>query len=185
MDTMCRIDAGGGEELEGGWTSQQCAALEEAYFRKVDPLLDNHWQVVAQHVPGKSAQECFNKIFEKYPTPPVQKGRQPRTAATVKPPTAAAARPTASLTTKTGGPMQVLLPAYSRWQSCSDVQQSMARSWPYETEGSWHGKHASMDCCSPCTAAAIKPFTAAAARPTASLTTKTGARHAISRQSLK
>ncbi|KAK9832971.1 hypothetical protein WJX74_003179 [Apatococcus lobatus] len=93
---------GPGQEDEGGWTCEQFAALEDAYFRKVDPLLDNHWQVVAQHVPGKTAQECFNKIFEKYPTPPVQKGRQPRTAAAAKPPTAAASRPTASLTTKTG-----------------------------------------------------------------------------------
>ena len=99
---MCGVDAGCDQGVEGGWTSEQCAALEEAYFRKVDPLLDNHWQVVAQHVPGKSAQECFNKVFEKYPTPPVQKSRQPRTAAAAKPPTAAAARPTASLITNTG-----------------------------------------------------------------------------------
>ncbi len=103
MLQSCVMLAAGGNagSLEDGWTTEQVAALEDAYFRTVDPLVNNHWQVVAQQVPGKSAAQCFDKIFEKHPTPPVQKGRQARGAA-AKPLSAATSKPVAALTTKTG-----------------------------------------------------------------------------------
>ncbi|KAK9864922.1 hypothetical protein WJX84_003418 [Apatococcus fuscideae] len=90
----------GARQLSGEeWTSEQNAALLEAYFSAVDPLDPTFWHTVARVVPGKTADQCKAQIWDKF-TPPDQK-RQPRTAA-AKPSNAAVAKPAASLTTKTG-----------------------------------------------------------------------------------
>ncbi|KAG9441391.1 hypothetical protein H6P81_017245 [Aristolochia fimbriata] len=49
------------------WTDNQEAALRRAYFaQKPTP---NFWKEVSRQVPGKSAQDCFNRIFGELPTP--------------------------------------------------------------------------------------------------------------------
>ncbi|XP_076952609.1 uncharacterized protein LOC143626379 [Bidens hawaiensis] len=54
------------------WTKDQELALERAYFEaKPTP---HFWKKVSRLVPGKSAQECFDKIHGSHLTPP-----QPRT----------------------------------------------------------------------------------------------------------
>ncbi|KAI3946527.1 hypothetical protein MKX01_017743 [Papaver californicum] len=51
-----------------GWTKNQDAALERAYFAaKPSP---NFWKKVSRMVPGKTAQDCFNKIHSDLVTPP-------------------------------------------------------------------------------------------------------------------
>jgi hypothetical protein len=54
------------------WTAEQVAALHRGWL-KVAPDAKNFWQKVAAMVPGRSANECFNKIYEKHPTPPAKK----------------------------------------------------------------------------------------------------------------
>ena len=56
---------GGGEE----WSEEQVLALQEAQV-EVDPAAKNYWQRVAARVPGRSADECYEKLFEDHPTPP-------------------------------------------------------------------------------------------------------------------
>ncbi|OWM85438.1 uncharacterized protein LOC116194822 [Punica granatum] len=52
---------------EQGWTKEQEAALERAYLAaKVTP---SFWKKVSKLVPGKSAQECFDKFNSDLPTP--------------------------------------------------------------------------------------------------------------------
>ena len=71
---------GGGEENPGSspgaatggggmWTEEQVLMLQEAQI-VVDPGVKNYWQRVAARVPGKSADECYEKLFEGHPTPP-------------------------------------------------------------------------------------------------------------------
>ncbi|KAI3976448.1 hypothetical protein MKX01_008306 [Papaver californicum] len=51
-----------------GWTKDQDAALERAYFAaKPSP---NFWKKVSRMVPGKTAQDCFDKIHSDLVTPP-------------------------------------------------------------------------------------------------------------------
>ncbi|XP_059665690.1 uncharacterized protein LOC132311675 [Cornus florida] len=55
-----------------GWTKDQEIALQRAYFAaKPTP---HFWKKVAKLVPGKSAQDCFDKVHSDHLTPP-----QPRT----------------------------------------------------------------------------------------------------------
>lgn len=62
-----------------GWTQDQELALQKAYFAaKPTP---NFWKRVAKLVPGKSAQDCFNKVHADNLTPPQP---QPRSRATKK-----------------------------------------------------------------------------------------------------
>ncbi|XP_029120777.2 uncharacterized protein [Elaeis guineensis] len=50
-----------------GWTREQDAALRRAYFSaKPSP---HFWKKVSKMVPGKSAQECFNRIHADLATP--------------------------------------------------------------------------------------------------------------------
>ncbi|KAL2531684.1 Homeodomain-like superfamily protein [Abeliophyllum distichum] len=97
-DKECDAIRGGGEDKEGngckgktlihenrsrsrieeehsiirGWTEDQELALQRAYFTaKPTP---HFWKKVARMVPGKSAQECFNRIQSENLTP-----SQPRT----------------------------------------------------------------------------------------------------------
>ncbi|KAK1440647.1 hypothetical protein QVD17_06476 [Tagetes erecta] len=61
-----------GMGITQGWTKDQEFALERAYFEaKPTP---HFWKKVSKMVPGKSAQECFDKIHGSHLTPP-----QPRT----------------------------------------------------------------------------------------------------------
>ncbi|XP_074275366.1 uncharacterized protein LOC141599284 [Silene latifolia] len=51
-----------------GWTNEQESALQRAYFAaKPSP---HFWKRVSKLVPGKSAQECFDKVHSVNPTPP-------------------------------------------------------------------------------------------------------------------
>ncbi|KAH7520384.1 hypothetical protein FEM48_Zijuj08G0138200 [Ziziphus jujuba var. spinosa] len=51
-----------------GWTKQQELALQNAYLAaKPTP---HFWKKVSKMVPGKSAQDCFNKIHSSHVTPP-------------------------------------------------------------------------------------------------------------------
>ncbi|KAG1338605.1 hypothetical protein COCNU_04G009110 [Cocos nucifera] len=50
-----------------GWTTEQLAALRRAYFlAKPSP---HFWKKVSKMVPGKSAQECFNRTHADLATP--------------------------------------------------------------------------------------------------------------------
>ncbi|KAF5749713.1 hypothetical protein HS088_TW03G00038 [Tripterygium wilfordii] len=60
-----------GEEGNGtsqGWTKEQESALQTAYFlAKPTP---HFWKKVSRLVPGKSAQDCFDKVHSDHITPP-------------------------------------------------------------------------------------------------------------------
>ncbi|CAK9875751.1 unnamed protein product [Sphagnum jensenii] len=60
-----------------GWTMEQYADLQKAYAM-VRPG-PNFWQEVARQVSGKTAKECFDKIYAAYPTPPAPQPRARRT----------------------------------------------------------------------------------------------------------
>ncbi|KAK3004595.1 hypothetical protein RJ639_019090, partial [Escallonia herrerae] len=63
----------------GGWTKDQELALQKAYFAaKPTP---HFWKRVARLVPGKSAQDCFDKIHSDQLTP-LQPKRRSRTRGT-------------------------------------------------------------------------------------------------------
>ncbi|XP_061336897.1 uncharacterized protein LOC133283977 [Gastrolobium bilobum] len=68
-----RIEVGvkrkrGGEEIAKGWTKEQELALQRAYFAaKPSP---HFWKNVSKLVPGKSQQECFDRIHRDHITPP-------------------------------------------------------------------------------------------------------------------
>ncbi|XP_047940147.1 uncharacterized protein LOC125187571 [Salvia hispanica] len=67
----------GGCENAQGWTKEQEVSLQRAYFTaKPTPLF---WKKVARMVPGKSAEECFDRIHSDHQTPP-----QPRTRSRAK-----------------------------------------------------------------------------------------------------
>ncbi|KAM1268199.1 hypothetical protein ACFX13_000570 [Malus domestica] len=72
-----REEEGGKREEEGvgvvqGWTKEQELVLQRAYLiAKPTPLF---WKKVSKLVPGKSAQECFDRVHSEHRTPP-----QPRT----------------------------------------------------------------------------------------------------------
>ncbi|KAG6418567.1 hypothetical protein SASPL_120771 [Salvia splendens] len=67
----------GGCENAQGWTKEQEVSLQKAYFTaKPTPLF---WKKVARMVPGKSAEECFDRIHSNHQTPP-----QPRTRSRAK-----------------------------------------------------------------------------------------------------
>ncbi|KAI3523418.1 hypothetical protein L1887_01525 [Cichorium endivia] len=58
----------GNSGITHGWTKDQESALERAYLQaKPTPHL---WKRVSKLVPGKSAQECFDKIHGSHLTPP-------------------------------------------------------------------------------------------------------------------
>ncbi|KAL1559409.1 hypothetical protein AAHA92_09754 [Salvia divinorum] len=60
-----------------GWTKEQEVSLQIAYFTaKPTPQF---WKKVARMVPGKSAEECFDRIHSDHQTPP-----QPRTRSRAK-----------------------------------------------------------------------------------------------------
>ncbi|KAK8702946.1 hypothetical protein V6N13_021280 [Hibiscus sabdariffa] len=64
----------GGAVLQG-WTREQELALQRAYFSaKPTP---NFWKKVSKLVPGKSAQDCFDRIHTNHltPTPPKPRSR--------------------------------------------------------------------------------------------------------------
>ena len=50
------------------WTPEQLEALSRAQLQ-VDPTSRNFWQEVAKLVNGKTADMCFQKHFQKHPTP--------------------------------------------------------------------------------------------------------------------
>ncbi|XP_057789002.1 uncharacterized protein LOC131005899 [Salvia miltiorrhiza] len=56
-----------------GWTEDQEIHLQSAYF-SVKPT-PHFWKKVARMVPGKSAQECFDKIYSDHLTPPPPRTR--------------------------------------------------------------------------------------------------------------
>ncbi|GKU94984.1 hypothetical protein SLEP1_g8402 [Rubroshorea leprosula] len=69
LKRKCREEGNG---VVQGWTKEQEVALQRAYFAaKPTP---HFWKKVSKLVPGKSAQDCFDKIHSDLVTPP-----QPRT----------------------------------------------------------------------------------------------------------
>ncbi|GFR44408.1 hypothetical protein Agub_g5641, partial [Astrephomene gubernaculifera] len=50
------------EREEDGWTLEQVQLLQSAYFR-VEPTHPQFWVEVAKHVPGKTAAQCFARVF--------------------------------------------------------------------------------------------------------------------------
>ena len=44
----------------------------------LDPTAANYWQLVAKKVPGKTANECYAKMFESHPTPQEKNARARR-----------------------------------------------------------------------------------------------------------
>ncbi|XVF61456.1 hypothetical protein PTKIN_Ptkin08bG0130700 [Pterospermum kingtungense] len=68
-----------GDTVSHGWTQEQELALQRAYFSaKPTP---NFWKKVSKLVPGKSAQDCFDKIHSDHltPTQPQPRSRAKRT----------------------------------------------------------------------------------------------------------
>ncbi|GMI67228.1 hypothetical protein HRI_000392100 [Hibiscus trionum] len=68
----------GGDAVVQGWTREQELALQRAYFAaKPTP---NFWKKVSKLVPGKSAQDCFDRIHTNHltPTPPKPRSRAKR-----------------------------------------------------------------------------------------------------------
>ncbi|KAI9125233.1 hypothetical protein K1719_003849 [Acacia pycnantha] len=64
------------EAAQNGWTKEQEVALRRAYFAaKPTP---HFWKKVSKLVPGKSAQDCFERIHQDHLTPPQH---QPRSRA--------------------------------------------------------------------------------------------------------
>ena len=51
--------------------------MQRAYLVAEDPTAQNFWHNVAQHVPGKTAQECQNRLWAAHPTPKASKGGNP------------------------------------------------------------------------------------------------------------
>ena len=51
--------------------------MQRAYLVAEDPTAPNFWHKVAQHVPGKTAQECQNRLWAAHPTPKGSKGGNP------------------------------------------------------------------------------------------------------------
>ena len=51
--------------------------LQRAYLIAEDPTVPNFWHKVAQHVPGKTAQECHDKLWAEDPMPKGSKGGNP------------------------------------------------------------------------------------------------------------
>ncbi|GLI67600.1 hypothetical protein VaNZ11_011842 [Volvox africanus] len=47
---------------EDGWTPDQVSDLQAAYYN-TDPTLPNFWREVAKGVRGRTAAECFNRVF--------------------------------------------------------------------------------------------------------------------------
>ena len=47
--------------------------VQGAYLVGEDPTKPNFWHNVAQHVPGKTAGECQNRMWAGYPTPKASK----------------------------------------------------------------------------------------------------------------
>ena len=43
--------------------------MQRAYLVAEDPTAPNFWHNVAQHVPGKSADDCFARIWAAHPSP--------------------------------------------------------------------------------------------------------------------
>ncbi|KAG6594922.1 hypothetical protein SDJN03_11475, partial [Cucurbita argyrosperma subsp. sororia] len=59
--------------IRQGWTKEQEAALQRAYYAaKPTPQF---WKKVSKLVPGKSAQDCFDKVHSDHLTPPQPRPR--------------------------------------------------------------------------------------------------------------
>ncbi|KAF4127280.1 hypothetical protein GN958_ATG23534 [Phytophthora infestans] len=54
------------------WTNEQLEALMDAKLQ-IPTTASNFWAQVAQYVPGKSAQDCQAKTFEKFRSPPTKR----------------------------------------------------------------------------------------------------------------
>ncbi|KAL5100004.1 hypothetical protein RYX36_004331 [Vicia faba] len=58
----------GGGEIAEGWSKEQELTLQTAYFTaKPSP---NFWKNVSRLVPGKSKQDCFDRVHHDFQTPP-------------------------------------------------------------------------------------------------------------------
>ncbi|XP_078159194.1 uncharacterized protein LOC144554747 isoform X2 [Carex rostrata] len=69
-ETEAPVEFGNVELGDGldGWTGEQEIALRNAFFlARPSP---HFWKKVSKMVPGKNAQECFNKIHSNFATPP-------------------------------------------------------------------------------------------------------------------
>ncbi|KAJ9524513.1 hypothetical protein QJQ45_019589 [Haematococcus lacustris] len=65
-----------GLAVQDEWDSSQVQALTAAYH-SVDPTHPRFWQEVAAQVPGRTAAECFSRMFDRHKTPE-EKSRVPR-----------------------------------------------------------------------------------------------------------
>jgi len=72
IDTTAAGAGGARGDVSAAWTAEQVASLHRGWL-EVAPNAKNFWQKVAAMVPGRSANECFNKMYEKHPTPPAKK----------------------------------------------------------------------------------------------------------------
>ncbi|CAM6097422.1 unnamed protein product [Calypogeia fissa] len=62
-------DAASGASVDDGlWTEEQEIALHKAYAT-IKPSA-NFWHLISKQVPGRSAEECFDKLYSEHPTPP-------------------------------------------------------------------------------------------------------------------
>ncbi|KAA0036365.1 uncharacterized protein E5676_scaffold255G003480 [Cucumis melo var. makuwa] len=70
--------------IRQGWTKEQEVALQRAYY--VAKPTPQFWKKVSKLVPGKSAQDCFDKVHSDHMTPPQPRPRF-RTRSTKSSPT--------------------------------------------------------------------------------------------------
>lgn len=64
------------------WTAEQLQALQIASLR-VEPSHKFYWQEIARRVPGRTAAECFSKVFDAQKTPQ-ERAKLPRQRALVQ-----------------------------------------------------------------------------------------------------
>ena len=61
--------------------AEPSSGLQRAYLVAEDPTAPNFWHNVAKHMPGKTAQECQNRLWASHPTPKGSKAGNPGTYA--------------------------------------------------------------------------------------------------------
>ncbi|PNW73243.1 hypothetical protein CHLRE_14g624600v5 [Chlamydomonas reinhardtii] len=104
------------ENEEDGWTLEQVQSLQSAYYR-VDPLHPHFWREVARGVPGKTAAECFSRVFAS------GRDREER-AALAK---ALRRRPAAAPAGPSGSTKPLTLAAARKWTRQAHEQEQLER----------------------------------------------------------
>lgn len=120
------------EGIHSEWTSEQDSALQSAYFR-VRPS-SNFWFEVSKKVPGKTANQCFDRFYSAYPTPSTAQPRSRKLASESPVRTISFSSPMPSLNSKVrfGRGKQGLLKAHQTVRHI--LRQQRIADGTYETD---------------------------------------------------